>query len=110
MDAELNALLRSWEWRFVDIASVGLSCCVYINGFARIRTLRSRRASRDIVGLVQYWRLLSYMGGLLCIVLALLSPVEVLSGQLFFMHMIQHMLLVMCAPPCLLYTSPSPRD
>ena len=108
MDAELSALLRSWEWRFVVIASVGLSCSVYINGFTRIRTLRSGRASRDVVGLVPYWRLLSYMGGLLCIVLALLSPVEVLSGQLFFMHMIQHMLLVMCAPPLLLLSNPFP--
>ncbi|MBH27863.1 MAG: hypothetical protein CL789_01305 [Chloroflexi bacterium] len=108
MDAELSALLRSWEWRFVVIASVGLSCSVYLNGFTRIRNLRSRSESRDAIGLVSYWRLLSYIVGLLCIVIALLSPVEVLSGQLFFMHMIQHMLLVMCAPPLLLLSNPFP--
>ena len=108
MDAELSALLRSWEWRFVVIASVGLSCSVYVNGFTRIRNLRSRGESRGVVGLVPYWRLLSYVFGLLCIVIALLSPVEVLSGQLFFMHMIQHMLLVMCAPPLLLLSNPFP--
>ncbi|MBS60661.1 MAG: hypothetical protein CL606_05065 [Anaerolineaceae bacterium] len=108
MDAELSALLRSWEWRFVVIASVGLSCSVYLNGFTRIRNLRSRSESRDAIGLVPYWRLLSYIVGLLCIVIALLSPVEVLSGQLFFMHMIQHMLLVMCAPPLLLLSNPFP--
>jgi len=108
MDAELSALLRSWEWRFVVIAIVTLSSSVYINGFAHIRTLRNRSASRDVVGLVPYWRLLCYLGGILCIILALLSPVEVLSGQLFFMHMIQHMLLVMCAPPLLLVSNPFP--
>ena len=108
MDAELSALLRSWEWRFVVIAFVGLSSSVYINGFTHIRTLRSRSTSRDVVGLVPYWRLLSYLSGLLCIILALLSPVEVLAGQLFFMHMIQHMLLVMCAPPLLLVSNPFP--
>ena len=108
MDAELSALLRSWEWRFVVIAMVGLSSSVYINGFMHIRTLSSRNLSRDAIGLVPYWRLLCYLGGLLCIVLALLSPVEVLSGQLFFMHMIQHMLLVMCAPPLLLVSNPFP--
>jgi cytochrome c oxidase assembly factor CtaG len=108
MDAELSALLRSWEWRFVVIAVVMLSGSVYINGFFHIRTLRNRSTSRDVIGLVPYWRLLSYLGGLICIILALLSPVEVLSGQLFFMHMIQHMLLVMCAPPLLLISNPFP--
>jgi putative membrane protein len=108
MDAELSALLRSWEWRFVVIAIVTLSSSVYINGFTHIRTLRNRSTSRDVVGLVPYWRLLCYLGGILCIILALLSPVEVLSGQLFFMHMIQHMLLVMCAPPLLLVSNPFP--
>ena len=39
MDAELSALLRSWEWRFVVIAVVMLSGSVYINGFFHIRTL-----------------------------------------------------------------------
>ena len=108
MDAELSALLRSWEWRFVVVAIVVLWGSVYINGFAHIRTLKSGSRSRDVIGLAPYWRLFSYLAGLLCIVLALLSPVEVLSGQLFFMHMIQHMLLVMCAAPLLLISNPFP--
>jgi hypothetical protein len=41
-------------------------------------------------------------GGLAVIWIALMSPIDVLSGQYFFMHMIQHLLLVMVAAPLLL--------
>jgi cytochrome c oxidase assembly factor CtaG len=37
-----------------------------------------------------------------------MSPIDVLSGQLFYMHMIQHLLLVMIAPPLLLIADPMP--
>jgi cytochrome c oxidase assembly factor CtaG len=37
-----------------------------------------------------------------------MSPIDVLSGQLFFMHMIQHLLLVMIVPPLLLIANPLP--
>jgi len=37
-----------------------------------------------------------------------MSPIDVLGGQLFYMHMIQHLLLVMIAPPLLLIANPFP--
>ena len=54
------------------------------------------------------WRLATYWLGLLTIAAALMSPVEVLSGQLFFMHMTQHLLLTMVAVPLLLIGNPFP--
>jgi cytochrome c oxidase assembly factor CtaG len=45
---------------------------------------------------------------LLVICIALLSPIDALSQQLFFMHMIQHLLLIMVAPPLLLLANPLP--
>ena len=54
------------------------------------------------------WRPISYIAGLLVIGLALLSPFDVLVQQLFFMHMIQHLLLIMLAPPLLLLPNPMP--
>lgn len=35
-----------------------------------------------------------------------MSPIDVMSGQLFFMHMVQHLLLIMIAPPLLLIANP----
>jgi cytochrome c oxidase assembly factor CtaG len=49
-----------------------------------------------------------YLLGLFIVGLALLSPIDVLAAQLFSMHMIQHLLLVMIAPPLLLIANPLP--
>ncbi len=108
MDPLLSALLRSWEWRADVITVLIVACIVYVVGWKRIRSVRRGRSSRGAPTLAAVWRLATYLGGWLIVALALLSPLEVLSGQLFFMHMIQHLLLVMCAPPLLLLSNPFP--
>jgi cytochrome c oxidase assembly factor CtaG len=52
--------------------------------------------------------LATYLSGLALVGLALMSPIDVLASQLFFIHMIQHLLLVMLAPPLLLLANPFP--
>ncbi len=47
-----------------------------------------------------------FAGGLLAIGLALLSPIEAYEGQLFSVHMVQHMLLELVAAPLLLAGAP----
>jgi putative membrane protein len=43
-------------------------------------------------------RLLSFLGGMTLVLVALVSPVDRLAEQLFFMHMVQHLLLIDLAP------------
>ena len=43
-------------------------------------------------------RLASFLGGMALVLVALVSPVDRLAEQLFFMHMIQHLLLLDLAP------------
>jgi len=43
-------------------------------------------------------RLLSFLGGMALVLVALVSPVDRLAEQLFFMHMTQHLLLLDLAP------------
>jgi cytochrome c oxidase assembly factor CtaG len=43
-------------------------------------------------------RLASFLGGMALVLVALVSPVDRLAEQLFFMHMIQHLLLIDLAP------------
>ncbi|MEY2515853.1 MAG: putative rane protein, partial [bacterium] len=43
-------------------------------------------------------RLASFLGGMALVLIALVSPVDRLAEQLFFMHMTQHLLLVDLAP------------
>jgi putative membrane protein len=44
------------------------------------------------------WRLVSFLGGMALVALALLSPIDRLGEQLFLMHMVQHLLLLDLAP------------
>jgi putative membrane protein len=43
-------------------------------------------------------RLVAWIGGVLCIAVALVSPVDTLADQVFAMHMVQHVLLLDVAP------------
>ena len=44
------------------------------------------------------WRALLYASGIVTILIALISPLDVLGDQLMVMHMVQHMLLLDVAP------------
>lgn len=44
------------------------------------------------------WRLAAWVAGVLTVLAALVSPVDGLGEQLFFMHMVQHVLLLDIAP------------
>jgi putative membrane protein len=64
---------------------------VYVVRWRRVRATGKTRGAEWI-------RLCSWMGGVLCIAVALISPVDTLADQAFFMHMIQHVLLLDFAP------------
>jgi len=100
VDPPLTAVLSSWTWRSDVVAVVTTLTVVYGVGWVR---LRARGASS-----VAVWRLATYLGGLLAVVLALLSPIGTLGSMLFVMHMSQHELLAMIAPPLLLLGNPLP--
>ena len=53
------------------------------------------------------WRDAAFLGGLAVIGIALTSPIEAYEGQLFSVHMLQHMLLQLVAAPLLLLGAPA---
>ena len=103
MDPRLAVILLSWAWRPEIILTLGLAATIHLAGRWRLK----QRTGRDSP-MVSSWRTISYLSGLAVIWIALMSPIDVLSGQYFFMHMIQHLLLVMIAPPLLLLADPMP--
>ena len=103
MDPVLRALLLSWDLRIEIIATLVLMGCIYTRGWWH---LHRQPANRN--RLANGWRLAAYLGGLFILGVALMSPIDVLGGQLFFMHMIQHLLLVMIIPSLLLLANPLP--
>jgi cytochrome c oxidase assembly factor CtaG len=54
-------------------------------------------------------RAASFFAGLLTIVIALDSPIDHYADQLFWVHMVQHILLLTVAPPLFLLGRPWPR-
>jgi putative membrane protein len=70
----------------------------------------SRRASLRAVGRPRRralpWRGLCFGAGLVTIVIALDSPVERLADNLFWAHMLQHVLLMMVAAPLIVLGAP----
>jgi len=101
MNPTLSVILLSWAWRPEIIFTLLLAATLHLIG-------RWRLKRRGATHLVNPWRSVSFMAGLALLWIALMSPIDVLSGQFFFMHMIQHLLLVMLAPPLLLLADPMP--
>lgn len=107
-----TALLLSWELRPTVLLVLGTLAALYLVGWRRLRALARKRPAgerpRKRAPLAAGWKLAAYWGGLLTLAIALISPVDVLSGQLLFMHMTQHLLLTMVAVPLLLVGNPFP--
>jgi cytochrome c oxidase assembly factor CtaG len=98
METISNAVLSSWElnpWVLVPTAIFGV---LYARGWWRLH-----RRAPDHFGLSQ---LTAFFAGLIIIVCALLSPLDTFAGWLLIVHMIQHLLLMMVAPPLILWGAP----
>jgi putative membrane protein len=79
----------SWSPQPGVLIGVALVGGTYLTRWRRVRASTPRPAADAPV-----WRLCCFAGSLLVTVVALISPVDALADQLFFMHMIQHMLLL----------------
>ena len=101
MNPLTRALLLSWDLRPEILLPLLLLATFHLAGWLRLRRRSDGRFAN-------WWRLLSYTGGIFVLALALLSPIDVLSAQLFSVHMVQHLLLMMVAVPLLLLANPFP--
>jgi putative membrane protein len=52
------------------------------------------------------WQIICYYSGLLVVAIALLGPVDSFNDELFFLHMLQHLLLMEIAAPLILLGRP----
>src|SRR5665811_1719470 len=94
-------VLSFWPFEPVVLLGVELAAVLYVIG--GIGQSRSRQ------GTAWRWRAAAFWLGLLVILVALQSPIEVLARQLFWVHMVQHLLLMVVAAPLLALASPWTR-
>jgi cytochrome c oxidase assembly factor CtaG len=98
MSPVVEAALKSWS---IPPAATFVLCvvaAVYLRGWWRLR----------IVGVpfVPRWRAVTFVFGILILWLTLGSPLDTFSGFVLTAHMLQHMLLMMAAPPLILMGAP----
>ncbi len=97
MSVLLSASNWPLEWPLVAVVVTAL---LYLHG-GRLSATASTTAKR--------WRGVAFYAGLVSIVLAVDSPVDAYADRLFWAHMVQHVVLMMVAPPLLLIGRPWPR-
>ena len=95
----LPGVLLQWNFDPIALLGITLTAALYLWAVRRVNAAHS--ANRQPA-----YRSWLFLGGLGAIGIALLSPIEAYEGQLFSVHMIQHMLLELVAAPLLLAGTP----
>ena len=90
-----NDFLKAWTVEPSLWIPLALSILIYLWGTFNIW----KRAGRGHGIAPRQW--ISFLGAILVLVLALMSPLDVLSDDLFSAHMVQHLILTLVAAPLL---------
>jgi len=93
-----EAILTSWRFDPRLIGLLVAAAWLYIRGWRRLHQQSPHRYTRE--------RLAAYLGGLAALFVALASPLDAFGNLLLEAHMVQHMLLIVIAPPLILLGQP----
>jgi putative membrane protein len=94
-----DTFFAAWSFpRWVSL-SIEITAIVYWRGWILIRRTRP--------GLFPGWRLGCFLAGIGFLIVAIASPIDTYSGQLLFLHMLQHFILMCIVPPLLVLSAPT---
>src|SRR5205807_7003864 len=97
MSPTLDAFLRSWPFDPWLLITILVCAGIYVRGWKALRRRDSRRWHGGHV---------AFLGGQAALYLALASPIEPFAALLLQVHMVQHLLLMMVAPPLFWLAAP----
>ncbi len=98
-EPDLGILLSTWADDPLPWIGIALATSAYLAAMWMVD--RAHPATR-----VPRWRVASWLAGVAVIGVALVSAVDVYAESLFTVHMLQHLLLAMVAPPLLAFGAP----
>src|SRR5271165_1752490 len=98
MQPVYQAVLRSWAIPPAATFALALTALLYLRGWWLLR--------RAGLPYLPSWRAFSFLLGLFSLWVALASPLDTFSGFVLTAHMLQHMVLMMIAPPLILLGAP----
>jgi cytochrome c oxidase assembly factor CtaG len=95
----LSAVFTVWQFAPIVTAAVVILAGLYLWGVVRV-------ARRHPARRWPAWRTGMFLGGLAVVVLATESGIGSYDDVLFWDHMVQHLMLIMVAPPLLIFGQP----
>ena len=100
MIATTTATPGFWDWSFDPplVLVIDLAILYWLGARRTVTPVRTAAKQR--------WRTISFYTALAVLAIALSSPLELLSQQLFWAHMVQHVLLLVVAPPLIVIARP----
>jgi putative membrane protein len=84
----------SWTFNPAVLLGAAVATGLYLRRWRQVRRESPARGAAE----APVWRLCCFAGSVLLALVALISPIDSLADQLFFMHMVQHMLLLDAVP------------
>ena len=96
---DLPGVLLAWRFDPLAVGGLALASVVWLAAVRRV----ARAHPANPHPALRTWL---FFAGLAAIALALLSPIEAYEGQLFSVHMVQHLLLMVVAAPLLVAAAP----
>jgi putative membrane protein len=99
MSPEVQDVLREWSLPIGVNLALLLVVIVYVHGWIALR--------RGSPGLIPFWRLSAFVGGMISLWIAIGSPLEAFDDVSLSGHMVQHLLLMVVVPPLVLLGAPS---
>jgi putative membrane protein len=98
MQSILQSIVARWEFPVGLTAAIVLTGIIYLRGWMALRRTRPDQFNG--------WRLLSFVGGLSALWIAIGSPLEAAADVLLSAHMIEHLILMMIVPPLVMLGLP----
>ena len=93
-----ESLAFAWSLEPAVVVPVLASAAVYVRGWTRAATRMPGRFDGRRLG--------AFLAGLAAVAVAVVSPLDALTGRLLQAHMVQHLLLMLVAPPLLWLGAP----
>jgi cytochrome c oxidase assembly factor CtaG len=98
VDPVAIAILASWSFPPGVVVGLAAATFLYLKGFRELRA--------QLPGRFPAWRRTAFLAGMGTVALALVSPIDAFADLLLQVHMLQHWLLMMVAPPLLWLGAP----
>lgn len=95
-------LLRDWSWDWAVLLTIAVGGALWLRGRAVLMRAPTGRSEWSD----HWWYVPSFVSAIGVMILAACSPIDALSGELFWVHMVQHLLLLMLVAPLLVAAAP----